>query len=1285
MFEHTPVYGYDDEGNKVLSVDPEGVLTRFEYTATNRLAFKTENAADPDWENRRMTGYMYQYGRLVEMNLVTEDPANTPAPLGPPAASGDVPISSGLGVIDAQSYPLTFGHRTRLEYGADIVKLNAMGTEYVGVSRNNKLIGSMHLPNEQTGDPADDADILLRYTFAGQIAERFAGNGEAFRYIYDDLGRLISVETGVWDPAFPAVFTPIDPTLIPPGVIVPVPTEMIRFVEYAYDERGNLIDVIAWSDSSASKQRIAHTRMAYDGRDRLIKEWQLHGPDGAIHELKTPHMIYDWAYEPTDLGLTGADANTGYERLSSMTYPVPSVSVSPRVLTMKYGTAGSEEDHLSRLTAMQSSIGTLHLAGFEYSGSGRRTSFNYKNNKIWHEASPNTQVSSTVGLDGYDRYGRMSEVKYKSATDVLYNAYYTFDKVGNRTSALIRQMDVGASPRDNIRSVVNTYDRLHRLVGAEVGQIAYSDANAMTGASIVGGTTVHNDSWSLDRLGNWAGEYDDVTGDLIQHGRQTTGHLDSFGVPWSIANYTDYSDYDFGLTQSPDQRNKITQLSIFEQVDTDPSQDSTLDPVYDNAGRTLFDGTYGYEYDAWGRVVEISNATTFVDSVTGEVSVEYGDMLKHFVYDGFGRLIRTTSPVDDDPGDGLPAESVQSISFFYDGARRIQEIINDQVLSIAGALNSGDSGLQSLAIQSTNESNPELSSAPMSLEKGQTPEPTTRNIYREYVWGPGDRGPDELLLQTDENDDEYWCLMDGGGDLVAMATVDTGSNVDVVQQWTYDAYGATLTAEQLGTSLVSHVGHKGLFMDRLDVAMHGSGGIESPRLVPYGHTIYQNRNRSYSPSLGRFLQMDPNQTSMALLSTTASHGRGIGAISIAFSMEGMYGDGLNLYQYLGSNPWTNSDPLGLSSDPFAEIDAIIDEHIASAAAFAGALGADLAKAAIITARIASYLPFPGMGLAGDLALVVLGDQSLEAAMMGAAIGVIPGGKLMKLLGKTGLFKGIGKLASGFAKGIAGYVAKSGARGAGRLRQAGGWIARKAAKLVGIGRCGCFTATTLVLTANGAVPIVDIESGQQVLSASDDGLSQDYSSNEVGTKIVIGEAALVQLHLVHEDGSTETINTTDEHPFHVSDTNAWTRADQLLIGDRLSTISGTAQLLGVTYTTERVPVYNLSIPGSPTYYVGEHGVWVHNCKVHLGKQGKHIRGHNNYIPGRSILEADPEQLLGEAVDDMMKSFDDAKNSIMVQWNRVIGKHIDEVGNEVPTTRGTINFAQDGTFHIVPREP
>jgi hypothetical protein len=71
-------------------------------------------------------------------------------------------------------------------------------------------------------------------------------------------------------------------------------------------------------------------------------------------------------------------------------------------------------------------------------------------------------------------------------------------------------------------------------------------------------------------------------------------------------------------------------------------------------------------------------------------------------------------------------------------------------------------------------------------------------------------------------------------------------------------------------------------------------------------------------------------------------------------------------------------------------------------------------------------------------------------------------------------------------------------------------------------------------------------------------------------------------------------TTDEHPFHSADTGEWLRADELVVGDRLSAIRGDATLLAITYSAQRVPVYNLSIPGSPTYFVGDGGVWVHNC-------------------------------------------------------------------------------------------
>ena len=127
-----------------------------------------------------------------------------------------------------------------------------------------------------------------------------------------------------------------------------------------------------------------------------------------------------------------------------------------------------------------------------------------------------------------------------------------------------------------------------------------------------------------------------------------------------------------------------------------------------------------------------------------------------------------------------------------------------------------------------------------------------------------------------------------------------------------------------------------------------------------------------------------------------------------------------------------------------------------------------------------------------------------------------------------------------------------------------------------------------------MPIADLAEGQEVLAAPEEGAASDHASALIGTKIDVYEASLVHLVLVHEAGDVEVLHTTDEHPFHVVETGAWTRADRLRVGDGLSTISGVAELVGISFGRETVPVYNLSIPATPTYYVGDHGVWVHNC-------------------------------------------------------------------------------------------
>ena len=109
--------------------------------------------------------------------------------------------------------------------------------------------------------------------------------------------------------------------------------------------------------------------------------------------------------------------------------------------------------------------------------------------------------------------------------------------------------------------------------------------------------------------------------------------------------------------------------------------------------------------------------------------------------------------------------------------------------------------------------------------------------------------------------------------------------------------------------------------------------------------------------------------------------------------------------------------------------------------------------------------------------------------------------------------------------------------------------------------------------------------------------------------------------MHETGDVEVLHATDEHPFHVVETGAWTRADRLRVGDGLSTISGVAELVGISFGRETVPVYNLSIPATPTYYVGDHGVWVHNCglDLDLALQATRVMDRNGLTKGGRALQ------------------------------------------------------------------
>jgi len=1126
-------YVYDRYGNRTHSIDPEGVVTEFAYTSTGRIETKTENANAANPEDRRVTEFGYQYGRVKSMTMHRT-------------------VSGGGGSTgEAQA--------SVVEYQAPIVD-----KDFNIVSQHNGMIASMEMLGN-SGNSPQNPDIELRYNFAGQVAERIDERGVVFRYHYDDLARVDAIEIGWYDAG---VFVNEYPGSMT-GPDGQNPADRVGYLDYVYDTRGRLAEVFAYDMKPPNGFIITHNQYAYNDRDLITADRQSQG--AIISPMTTPTTGYSWEYAETDL----VNTQTGTNRITSIVYPTHDGS-TPRTVTLGYGTSGSADDLLARIVDVDSNFATAHIADFDYVGVGRRRS----KELAAGELTQRYQINSEIGMAGLDLFGRSRDIHYQNANvvdgvETMFRAEYYYDKNSNRTGSKVTQVDAtNGGPLTNVRSQVNAFDELNRLVGTDYGELVLNGNDPEINS--VG--QIRADEWGLDLLGNWSGTAVDGGSGV---GRTSSGNLDGYGTPYQMPNADATDDLNL-LTHAVNDHNEITGVTLLQ--DGTPLNAGQDPPRYDEAGNLSFDGDYYYQYDAWNRLLQVNEAT--VDSF-GDIVL--GDLVKTFMYDGLGRLVRTQTPAPSG------STSLRTERFYYDGLRRIQELVLNPTTTLGGA--QGNQTLESIASQTVNpETNPSTASAPAGYEEGQQGLSGGGALFvaREYVWGPGDAGFDELLVQYDQVGDEAWAVVDAGGDLVAMCDLNgTDSQgglglARVVGQWLYDAYGEVVVAEYIHAFGEPHLGHKGMFLARFD------GAVNSPRLVPYAHSVYHMRNRTYAPQLGRFMQRDPNQTAMALVEATAMHGRGLGAISLAFDLEGLYGDGGNLYEYLGSNPWTRSDPLGLSWDPFDMVDEYLAESTGSRAAFLNQIGQDAKAIAIVGATIASYLPVPIVGSLGDMALFALGEQSGGELAAGLAIGLVPGGKL---LGRLGSFIGdIGGSAWSAAK----HYAQRHGRSILRSNPVTGptltlgdealeFVRRKPKAA-----CGCFAAGTLVWTPAGPVPIDDVDAGMVVLAMPDDGLASNPLTGTVSHQITIGHASLVLLTVRHEDGSTETIATTDEHPFHEAETASWTRADQLRPGARLSGLRGCAEVVRVAYPQNQVPVYNLSIPGMPTYYIGNQGLWVHNC-------------------------------------------------------------------------------------------
>lgn len=146
---------------------------------------------------------------------------------------------------------------------------------------------------------------------------------------------------------------------------------------------------------------------------------------------------------------------------------------------------------------------------------------------------------------------------------------------------------------------------------------------------------------------------------------------------------------------------------------------------------------------------------------------------------------------------------------------------------------------------------------------------------------------------------------------------------------------------------------------------------------------------------------------------------------------------------------------------------------------------------------------------------------------------------------------------------------------------------------------CFGAGTLVMTAEGLQPIESVTVGQGVMA-------RDEETGETALRtvqhVIVREDREV-FDLTFADGEKrEVISVTADHRFHTVE-RGWVVSGELQVGEAIESLDGRRLVFeSRSAQSRKAPTFNLSVTEDHNYFVGESGLWVHNCAPCNGVDG-----------------------------------------------------------------------------------
>ena len=898
---------YDASGRKISSTDALGRITSYEYDALDNLVKVTypDQSCQTyvyDTEKRlisssdelgNVTAYEYDpMGRI----LATIDPAGARYESTYDVAGRKVAAKDPLGRTTTWVYDVLdrVTKTTAPDQTFSLSAYDAIGNLLISTNAlNQQTVYEYDALNRQikTTRPGG-AQFVTAYDAASQVISETDALGNTTSYSYDAGGRRVATTSAdgkqfinVYDTAGRLVKA-IDPLNASSTVSYDIMGRAVaetdalgRTSRYEYDAGGKRIAKIdpMWRRSL----------YGYDTRDRLTTEVDAegrmvsHAYDAAGRKTGLTDgagRIWRWVYDAVGRVVAEIDP-LGHEVKSSY-----DLAGNPVLKTNARNQAtGYEYDLMNRLVKVNYPDATA--ATFSYDALGREL--------VRSGAAGAVEKS-------YDLAGNMVSEKFINHNKAW---NYSFDLMGNRIQAI--------SPENETFRYV--YDRLYRLTALETGKASEKVTYAYDalGRNI---ETVRADSTTANNF--------DAAGQLLEMkhyrlvldkdcGKHKKGKKNEPAYKEEILALRQYS-YDLAgnRVSMTDEDGKVTVYAYdagnwLKQVDYPGNQrisytyndsgdrlsertgsNPAVQYAYDAAGRMIGRGSESFSYDADGNMLTDAVATYTWNSDNRLVRVEKTlDACKHDKYRhgfGYGHLKH-----------GKETTLYEEYSYLPEDWRRVSRTTGKYEQNFKNKGFCRDNEEETFV--SVYDGDDESQEYQLSISKAghhNKKESLQLNLLREFIGGP----VTDDLEHTRYNRLSLAMLKDGLGSTIAI----TGREAKVLADIDYDAWG-NFRNQGKDSDLPCRQEDFDDYLDRFentrgfgctDHNKKAFGKYFADRLTPYLYTgrryssftsQYFNRNRYYSPALGRFVSKDP----------------------IGFAADS------NLYRYADNNPIKYTDPTGL--------------------------------------------------------------------------------------------------------------------------------------------------------------------------------------------------------------------------------------------------------------------------------------------------------------------------------------------------------------------------------------